>query len=310
MKKFLRRTGDYAVYLVVRIAICVVQSFSLTACHSAAEVMAFFFNDVLRVRGKLVDENLKYAFPETTRGERRRMARAMWTHLFLMVAEVAHAPRQLHGLNWWRRAVIENGDALFKALQGDRPIILITAHFGNFEIGGFLLGVLGYPSFSVARKLDNPYLDKFIGEFRGQSGQIIIDKNTGYEEILDVLRNNGVMAFLADQSAGKKGAWVKFFNRPASAYKAMALLSLQYDAPIFVCYSTRRDDQPLNFSMRLVDSLDPRALPPDVQTVQQITQWHVSRLEEQVCLAPSQYWWLHNRWKTYGKTFPKDWTPR
>ena len=307
MHKILRAAFDYMTYAVVRVAICVVQSLSLDACRRGSELLAFAFNDLLRARGTLVDVNLSYAFPELDKRERRALARRMWTHLFLMAAEAAQAPRRLHGLNWWRHATIENGAPLFKALQEDRPIILVTAHFGNFEIGGFLLGLLGYPTYSVARKLDNPYLDKFIGDFRGRTGQTLIDKNTGYEEILEVLRHNGVMAFLSDQAAGRKGSWVKFFNRPASAHKAMALLSVEYDAPIFVCYATRCDSQPLQFHMRVVDCLDPRRLPEDLCSVQQITQWHATKLEEQVKLAPDQYWWLHNRWKTYGKTFSETW---
>lgn len=307
MKKLLRNLLDYSVYVLVRVFICAVQCAPLDVCDRVSEHLSILFYDVLRARRKLVDENLAFAFPEKSPKERRRLARRMWKHLFLMVAEVAHAQRSLHGLNWFRHVTIENGRELFKSLQEDRPIILITAHFGNFEIGGFLLGLLGYPTFSVARKLDNPYLDKFIGEFRGKTGQFIIDKNTGYEDILDVLAHKGIMAFLADQSAGRKGAWVKFFGRPASAYKAMALMSVQYDAPIFVCYATRQNDVPMKFVMRMVAKLDPRELPENVSTIQQITQWHVSKLEEQVRLAPDQYWWLHNRWKTYGKKFAADW---
>lgn len=307
MKNFFQNLLDYFVYVCVRIIVCAVQCVPLGACRRISEILAFFFNDIIRVRGKLVDDNLRHAFPDLSKSERKELSRKMWVHLFLMVAEVAHAPRELTGLNWFRHVTIENGRELFKALQEDRPIILITAHFGNFEIGGFLLGLLGYPTFSVARKLDNPYLDKYISEFRGRTGQVIIDKNTGYEEILDVMENNGIMAFLADQSAGRKGAWVKFFGRPASAYKAMALMSVQYDAPMFVCYATRRDDEPMNFTMRMVDKLDPRELPDNVKTIQQMTQWHVSKLEEQIRLAPHQYWWLHNRWKTYGKKFPANW---
>ncbi len=307
MKKRLRCILDYSVYVLVRVVISAVQCVPLGVCRRISEILAFLFCDVLRIRGRLVDDNLKHAFPEKSRKERKTLERQMWLHLFLMVAEVAHAQRELNPLNWFRHVTIENGREMFTALQEDRPIILITAHFGNFEIGGFLLGLLGYPTFSVARKLDNPYLDRFISEFRGRTGQVIIDKNTGYEEILDVLENNGIMAFLADQSAGRKGAWVKFFGRPASAYKAMALMSVQYDAPIFVCYATRRNGEPLNFTMRVVDKLDPRNLPEKIKTIQQITQWHVSKLEEQARLAPDQYWWLHNRWKTYGKKFAPDW---
>lgn len=303
MNKRLHNSLDYLVYLIVRVFICAAQSISLDVSQRFAETLSVLFCDILRVRGKLVDTNLSHAFPELSKKERKEIARQMWTHLFLMVAEVAHAPRQMHGLNWWRNVRIENGCKMFAALQADRPMILITAHFGNFEMGGYILGLLGYPTFSVARKLDNPYLNDFISSFRGQTGQYIIDKNEGYEDILTVLGQNGVMAFLADQSAGKKGAWVNFFNRPASAYKAMALLSMQYDAPIFICFATRTDDRPMHFTMRMVDSLDPRELPPDISTVQQITQWHASRLEEQIRLAPNQYWWLHNRWKTYGRKF-------
>ena len=303
MNKRLHNSLDYLVYLIVRVFICAAQSISLDVSQRFAETLSVLFCDILRVRGKLVDTNLSHAFPELSKKERKEIARQMWTHLFLMVAEVAHAPRQMHGLNWWRNVRIENGSKMFAALQADRPMILITAHFGNFEMGGYILGLLGYPTFSVARKLDNPYLNDFISSFRGQTGQYIIDKNEGYEDILTVLGQNGVMAFLADQSAGKKGAWVNFFNRPASAYKAMALLSMRYDAPIFICFATRTDDRPMHFTMRMVDSLDPRELPPDISTVQQITQWHASRLEEQIRLAPNQYWWLHNRWKTYGRKF-------
>lgn len=303
MKKRLHNGLDYLVYLIVRVFICAAQSISLDVSQRFAETLSVLFCDILRVRGKLVDTNLSHAFPELSKKERKEIARQMWTHLFLMVAEVAHGPRQMHGLNWWRNVRIENGSKMFAALQADRPMILITAHFGNFEMGGYILGLLGYPTFSVARKLDNPYLNDFISSFRGQTGQYIIDKNEGYEDILTVLGQNGVMAFLADQSAGKKGAWINFFNRPASAYKAMALLSMQYDAPIFICFATRTDDRPMHFTMRVVDSLDPRELPPDVSTVQQITQWHASRLEEQIRLVPNQYWWLHNRWKTYGRKF-------
>lgn len=294
---------DYLVYLFVRVVICVVQTLSLDVCKRGSEILAFLFGDVLKIRGKLVETNLKCAFPDASPKERRELTRKMWRHLFLMAAEVAHAPRQLHELNWRKKVKLENPYVLLKALLDDRPIVLITGHFGNFEMGGYILGLLGYPTFSVARKLDNPYLDEFVHRFRESTGQFLIDKNEGYEDILNVLRGKGVMAFLADQSAGRKGAWIDFFGRPASAFKAPALLAVEYDAPIFVCAATRRDDVPMNFALTYIDMLDPRDLPPQTRTVRAMTQWHASKLEEEIRRYPDQYWWLHNRWKTYGKKF-------
>ena len=134
MKKFLRNLLDYSVYAFVRVFVCAVQCVPLDACRRISEFLAFLFCDVLRIRGKLVEENLKYAFPEKSRTERKTLERRMWLHLFLMVAEVAHAQRELNPLNWFRHVTIENGRELFTALQEDRPIILITDERGRLSL--------------------------------------------------------------------------------------------------------------------------------------------------------------------------------
>ena len=148
----------------------------------------------------------------------------------------------------------------------------------------------------MARTLDNRYLDRFVNRFRGASGQYIIPKNGGYDQILRVLGAGGAMAFLADQYAGPKGCWVEFFGRPASAHKAIALLSLEHDAPIAVCWA-RRLGRPLQFEVRLSGVADPRLAGDDLGSVRQLTQWYTSRLEAMIREAPDQYWWLHRRWK-------------
>jgi KDO2-lipid IV(A) lauroyltransferase len=161
---------------------------------------------------------------------------------------------------------------------------------------------LTYPSNSVARTLDNPFLDRFIREFRESTGQYLIPKNGGSPEILQVLKGNGLMAFLADQSAGPKGCMVDFFGRPASTFKAIALLSLQFKVPIVICYSLRKTDEqgnfePMQFVVYITGVLDPLQLPPDIQNIKEITQWYTHKLEEGIRKYPEQYWWLHRRWK-------------
>ena len=92
------------------------------------------------------------------------------------------------------------------------------------------------------------YLDRFVNRFRGGTGQHIIPKNGGYDQIIDVLARGGTMTFLADQYAGPKGCWVEFFGRPASAHKAIALLALDNNARVSVC-AARRLDRPMRFEL-------------------------------------------------------------
>ncbi len=287
---------DYLVYLVVRIFICLVQTVQSQTSRRLARGFAWLMGDLLGIRRGVVDDNLRHAFPELSPAERKRMARRMWEHLLVLVYEVAHASRKIHQTNWRRYVRLKGMDRGVRLLLGARPTVIVTAHFGNFEIGGYMLGLLGFPSFTVARNLDNPYLDRFVGRFRGASGQYMIPKNGGYEQILQVLAAGGTMAFLADQYAGPKGCWVEFFGRPASAHKAIALLALEHDAPIMVC-SARRLERPLQFEVTLSAVADPREAGGEAAGVRQLTQWYTSQVERMIRQAPDQYWWLHRRWK-------------
>jgi len=291
-----RRMTDYLVYLVVRVSICIAQAVRLETAQRLARRLAWLFCDVLRVRAGVVDDNLVHAFPQLSPQERLRLARRMWEHLFLLVSEVAHAPRKIHQTNWRDYIRLKNEDELVRHLLDDRPVLIVTAHLGNFEVGGYALGILGFPTYTVARTLDNPYLDRFVNRFRAVTGQHIIPKNGGYQRILDVLAAGGTMTFLADQYAGPKGCWVEFFGRPASAHKAIALLALDNAARVSVC-TARRLGRPMQFELHNLTVIDPQEAGSPLATVPALTQWYTSRLEELIRAAADQYWWLHRRWK-------------
>ncbi len=293
----MRRAVDFAVYVLVRIFICLVQAIRMETAEGLARFLAWLADRVFRIRRGVIEENLRCAFPDLGPGERARLARRMWEHLFLLVAEAAHAPRKIHQTNWRHYIRLGGKDVLVRLLLADRPVIIVTGHFGNFELAGVMLGLLGFPTYTVARPLDNPYLDRFVNRFRGLSGQFIIPKKGGYDQIVQVMAAGGAMTFLADQHAGDKGCWVEFFGRPASAHKAIALLSMTYNAPMVVGYC-RRLDRPLQFEMRVHAVADPQQLPPEHASVPGLTQWYTSRLEEFIRQWPEQYWWLHRRWRS------------
>ena len=293
--RFASFTG-YGAYLVVRSFVALLQALPLETCHTVARGLAWFAADVLAIRSKVIDENLSYAFPTLLPQARRDLMRSMWEHLFLLLVEVAHAPRKIHETNWREFVEFRNGHDLCRLALEDRPSLLVSGHFGNFELGGYFLGILGLPTYTIARTLDNPHLDKLVNRFRGTNGQRMLPKKGAYDQILATLAAGNMMTFLADQYAGSKGCWVDFFNRPASAHKAIALLALEHQAPILVGV-TRRLGRPLHFQMDRVALLDPATCPAEQCNVRGITQWYTQALESVIRLAPEQYWWVHRRWK-------------
>jgi len=295
-----KRATDLLVYFIVRLLICVVQAMRVETAARLARGIAWLFANVIRIRAGVVDDNLAHAYPQLSPASRRNLAHRMWEHLFLLVIEVAQTPRKIHETNWRDFVSLRNSDAMVRLLLSDRPTLIITAHFGNFEVAGYVLGILGFPTYTVARTLDNPYLDRFVNRFRSGTGARIVPKNGGYDQIVDVLGRGEAMAFLADQYAGPKGCWVEFFGRPASAHKAIALLALEHDAPVAIA-AARRLDRPMQFEVDTPAWIDPRETGADVGTIRDLTQWYTSRLEEAIRRAPDQYWWLHRRWKDTRK---------
>jgi Kdo2-lipid IVA lauroyltransferase/acyltransferase len=292
----LRLCRQYLSYLSVRLFICLVQATTMETCQQLARWLATICHDRLRIRRDVVDENLRLAFPELSDDQRDRLGWRMWEHLFILVAEVAHAPRKIHETNWRDYVHFRNGELLCRISLEERPTMIISGHFGNFELGGYIFGILGFPTYAVARTLDNPYLNAFIDRFRGLTGQRIVPKQGGYEQIVEVLAHSGMLTFLADQYAGTKGCWVQFFGRPASAHKAIALFALDNNARL-VLGTTRRVGQPLHYEFTVHDVVDPLCLPPEAANVKSLTQWYTSQLEIAIRSAPEQYWWLHRRWK-------------
>ncbi len=171
------QTGiDFGVYIVVRAVIAIIQALPLASCEKIAGVLATLFGRVLRIRGDIVDENLRIAFPALSAEERAAITWQMWRHLILMMVEIAQTPRKVHETNWKEHSQIVNQELFVRTLLSGRPLVVISGHFGNFELGGYLMGLFGFPTFTVARALDNRFLDRFVNDFRGRTGQYMLPK--------------------------------------------------------------------------------------------------------------------------------------
>jgi KDO2-lipid IV(A) lauroyltransferase len=216
---------DALAYAAVRAAICVIQALPRPTCERFARRWADFLANRVKIRRRVVRENLQIAFPEWSAAECREVARGMWEHLLLMVIEIAHAPRVIRKTTWRKHLRIHGMEEMVRTLWLDRPKVILSGHFGNFELAAYLFGVFGLQIFSVARELDNPLLDDFVTAFRESRGQRILPKKGSAPDVALVFKENGAIGLLGDQAAGPKGCWVEFFGQPASVHKAIGVFA-------------------------------------------------------------------------------------
>ena len=293
-------------YFVFQTLVCIVDCLSPRATARMAEHLATIIHYVLPrkwTRYSVARDNLRAAFGDRfTEAEIEILVYRMWVHLFRTVAEVVQSVRKLH-LHSYRK-ILTFGDftRTNEAVCSGRRVIMLGGHFGNWEIGTSLFGMWGFPMGVVAREMDNPYLDAWFRRYRELTGHRLMMKQGGYDEMVALLDKGGNLGMLCDQDAGPRGMFVDFFGRPASTFKSIALLALEYDALIIVGYSIRLDDDfarsPwFQFEVGCEALIDPRTI-TDNDPVGEITRQYTSALERAIRRAPEQYFWVHRRWKS------------
>ncbi|WP_145259407.1 lipid A biosynthesis acyltransferase [Planctomycetes bacterium Pan216] len=296
-RKKRNNTVDYLVYLVIRIVVAVIQALPVSAGYSLARMIGWLGYTIDKRHRRIALENVRHAFGDDLSAKQQdRLVRGVYVHFAKVIVEIAHIPRKLHSNNWKRYVnTHEVGDTIGLLLR-ERATILVTGHFGNWEMAGYLIAVLGIESFAIARTLDNPYLHDFVLRFRQWSGQTILSKNGDMDRILQVLSDRQFLISVGDQAAGPRGYFIDFFGRPASTHKSVAVLALRYDAAITIGYSYRDRDS-FHYHVGVAGIIDPRDYANCEDAAFEMTREFNRQLERVIRLAPSQYLWLHNRWK-------------
>ena len=287
---------NYLGYFLLRTFFCVIQALPQGLLEQVARYLAWSMTHIIRIRRAVCLENLTHVYPEATPHQLDLLIARMWESLFLMLFEVAQAPRRINRYNWRNHISITNTEVLLSGLLSRQPAMLLSGHYGNFELAGFIAGLFGFPSFTIARPLDNPLVNEYINAFRSRYGQYILPKKGVAETVESLLRQGETLTVLADQSAGKKGVWLNFMGRPASCHKALALYALTTKAEVVVV-AARHHWQMFNLTLDCRNRLSTRELAKPDQSIQHVTAWYNQQLEQAISLSPAQYWWLHRRWK-------------
>jgi KDO2-lipid IV(A) lauroyltransferase len=289
------RTADYLVYLAVRILVCLIQALPFDVGCQFARLLAWLVYKIDKRHRLVATENLQKSFPgQHTDAEIDRIVRDVYVHFCTILVEIMHLPRRLHLHNYKQSVVLHEPTRLIDLLLSGRPALFVTGHFGNWEMGGYVLGLFGFKTHAIARPLDNPYLDDFLRSFREHTGQKLLAKHGDFSNMRKVLEEGGLLATLADQDAGQRGLFVDFFGRPASTHKAVAILALEHKVPMVVCGTPRLGDK---YHFLAIDVIFPEDYEKSPDAVRAITQRFTSGLEEMVRQAPEQYFWVHRRWK-------------
>jgi Kdo2-lipid IVA lauroyltransferase/acyltransferase len=248
----------------------------------------------LGLKKRVVEGNLRTAFPDADEAWISHTAQAAYSHL-------GRETMMTLRLSWMSRdQILERtrivGEAAVRSSYDDgRGIILVAGHLGNWEIGAAGMAARGYPITAIAKRAANPLFYSRILAARERLGVGVIDFQDATRPTLRALREGQLVAFAADQHAGRAGLWVPFFGKLASTYRGPALMALRTGAPMYLSVPLRQPDGSYEVSMERVEATPTGDMDADVLRV---THEYSRRLEQAVRRNPEQYLWHHRRWRT------------
>ena len=232
-----------------------------------------------------------------------RIVKRCYRHICLAALEMARiatlSREQVAGL--WRLTP-EQAD-FFRTIHGQKdPHIFVTGHVGLWEMCGLGHTSMGYPLASIARPLDNDYINDLLDGIRGRFGQKILAKKGALRGAMRAIKEGTSIGMLLDQDAGKRGTFVPLFGRPASTLSTAAEMALRSGAKI-ACVAAWRDEESGCHRLRIGKILSPGKWQGDRDEsyrneVRRITAEYTLQIEEAVREHPEQWLWLHRRWKT------------
>jgi KDO2-lipid IV(A) lauroyltransferase len=259
----------------------------------ALTIIVFYF---IPFRKRLVLTNIALSFPEKSKKEVKEIARNTYktfVRVFIDMFFISKMPNEEI-----EKMLVYDKDIINKALSKNKGLVLLSAHFGNWELSA-LAFAKRYPVALIVAKQSNDFVDTMIESFRNKEGFNVLnfprDDKMSFRKIVKVLRKNQVLAILGDQDAGHKGIFLPFMGRLASTPKGPAFFALRAGSPIITAFGVCKKDGSMKMKLEEVQMPNSGDEEKDIEIINTI---YNKRLEEVIKENPDQWFWFHRRWNT------------
>lgn len=289
---------NFLVYVLFVILEKLVPLFPLKFLQWISRVKGYLFYYILPIRKRTAYENLKLAFPEKSDGEIKEIIKGCYVNILTVITEFFYMKK--FSIDDLKKVIKVSSPGLpAEKLKQGKGLILISAHFGNWELTAYGVSqLIGIPLNVVVKEQSNKRVNEGINRIRTGKGNAMIDMRSSVRDILRELNSNHAVAMLGDQSAPKENVKIDFFIKDVPAFEGTARIAIKTRAPVLFGVSLRNNDGTYSLSFREIDTA--KYAEPTDENIKALTQEHVNLLIEHIKERPDHWLWFHRRFKHAG----------
>lgn len=245
---------------------------------------------------KIAGVNLELAYGDTLSNEKKmKIIKATYLNLiYLLIDFIKNQGISKDEL--LAKVTFRNSEIITNAMHNDSKIILMTAHYGNWELLPLSIAAKFGPLTGVGRKLDSDVMDKILSKNRQQFNIEMLDKKGAMRDMISVLKHNRMLGLLVDQNTSEKeGILVDFFGKPVRHTPSAAILARRFDALIIPAFITTEDHR--HYEITFYEPIVTKKSEDKERDIFESVQEQAKMTEEIIRKKPQAWLWLHQRWK-------------
>jgi len=279
-------------FILFKFFVNLVQLLGRKKSMKVAEVLALFFYYFIPIRKKVVHKNLSIAFPNKSKEEINNLAKQNYIHILKTFFDTFLLP-SLTKEDIFSFTKFEGAEKLKEEYSRGKGVVLLTGHFGNWELGAIAIGLIMEQSINVLSKQQrNPYVSKWMDDTREKFGNKVSNLGSGVRELFKTLKSGGMIGIVGDQRGPKEGLRVKIFNHNTAVYSGFASIIAKSKSPVVIALAPRLEDDSYKIDFIKME------YPEEAENIiEKITQSYFDILQSYIEKYPEQWFWMHNIWK-------------
>ena len=288
---------DYLIFLLYKIFKFIVLLLPKSLVKIFLDGLSLFIYTINKEHKGYAKANLDFVYNDNINEDRKKeIIKNSYKNLIYNLYEfIENQSLDLEGFE--KKITVQNENIILDAIKNKRKIILITAHYGNWEYGNTFIPLKYAPTTMVGRPMNNKYLNKELDETRTRNNTQMLTKREAGRGLVKAIKNNRILGFVIDQHNGD-GIDIKFLGHKVKQTDSASRLAVKFDALIIPLFFTM--DSFGKYTAKFYEPIDPKNYTGENQILN-LTQEQANIMQEHILSKPDQWFWQHKRFKEYNK---------